>query len=230
MTDLRDAFRALRATPVVTAVAILSLALGIGANTAIFSIVNAADAARAAGEGAAAARAGHDRTAADVVEQPAVGSSCASGEHQLFDGAFAYSTPALQPRRAAARRSRSNGVMASGGVLRGARRAGDPRPHVHARRTTCARAGPSDRPVAVISYAFWQRHYGGAADVIGKSARARSRPLHHHRRHAARSSPASTRAAPTTSRSRWPRAADARRRTKARWTSGRGGGCASWRA
>ena len=40
MTDLRDAFRALKATPVVTVVAILSLALGIGANTAIFSILD----------------------------------------------------------------------------------------------------------------------------------------------------------------------------------------------
>ena len=40
MRDLRLACRALAATPVVTFVAILSLALGIGANVAIFSLAN----------------------------------------------------------------------------------------------------------------------------------------------------------------------------------------------
>ena len=40
MQDVRYGWRTLKGTPVVTAVAILSLALGIGANTAIFSVLD----------------------------------------------------------------------------------------------------------------------------------------------------------------------------------------------
>jgi len=40
--DIRFAFRTIRKNPGVTAVAVLSLALGVGANTTIFTLLNAA--------------------------------------------------------------------------------------------------------------------------------------------------------------------------------------------
>src|SRR5262245_62387447 len=112
MTDLRDAFRALRATPVVSAVAILSLALGIGANTAIFSIVNAVM--------LRALPVQEPQRLVQVLTGPERASwsnplweELRARQDQLFAGAFAYSTPTLNLARGGEMKP-VNGVMDSG--------------------------------------------------------------------------------------------------------------------
>ncbi|MGH9370815.1 MAG: ABC transporter permease [Vicinamibacterales bacterium] len=164
MQDLRDAFRALRATPVVTIVAVLSLALGIGANTAIFSILDSL------------------LIRALPVENPqrlhivGVGAEVRNTwtnpiweqfreRQSLFDGAFAWSSTRFNMAQGGPTEF-VDGVWASGryfdvlGV-----------PAVLGRTFTeadDARGGGPDGPVAVISYNFWQRRLGGAADAIGR--------------------------------------------------------------
>ena len=105
MSDIRDAFRALRATPVVTAVAILSLALGIGANTAIFSLVNALMLRALPVKDPQRARPGAGRADADVVEQPASGSSCGSATASCSTGRSPTRASATTWRAAAKRSS-----------------------------------------------------------------------------------------------------------------------------
>jgi putative ABC transport system permease protein len=165
MPDLRDAFRALRATPIVTAVALLSLALGIGANTAIFSLIDALmlrSLPVKEPQRLVQVMAGENRTSWSnpLWEQ------IRDRDTQLFAGAFAYSTPRFN-LASGGETQFVNGIMASGeyfdvlGV-----------PAVLGRTFTPpddVRGGGSDGPVAVISYNFWQRRFGGAADVIGKA-------------------------------------------------------------
>ena len=167
LTDLRDAFRALRATPVVTVVAVLSLALGIGANTAIFSLVNALmlrslpvrDPQQLVQLMSSRTRASWSNPLWEQIRER---------QTQLFDGAFAYSQQRYNLSRGGEAQL-VEGIMASGGFfgVLGV-------PAVIGRTFTAendirAGAGIENRQVAVISYGFWQRHYGGAADAIGKS-------------------------------------------------------------
>src|SRR5438067_3283597 len=112
MSDFRDAFRALRATPVVSAVAILSLALGIGANTAIFSLVNALmlqSLPVKEPQQLVQVMAGPTRTSWSnpLWEQ------LRDHNQQLFDGAFAYTTQRYNLARGGEARM-VNGLMASG--------------------------------------------------------------------------------------------------------------------
>ncbi len=167
MSDTRDALRGLKATPIVSAVAILSLALGIGANTAIFSIVNAVMLRSLPVKNPqqlVQVLAGPTRTSWSnpLWEQ------LRDRDRQLFDGAFAYTTQRYNLAPGGEARM-VNGLMASGkffevlGVPAILGRTFTPDNDI--RRG----AGTENRQVAVISYAYWQRQYGGASDVLGKT-------------------------------------------------------------
>jgi predicted permease len=168
MNDLRVAARELRAAPLVTAVAILSLALGIGANTAVFSLVNSlllrplpvvepqrlavVSDTRFVGQGTAA---GWTYSVWDQIRQRA----------QPFDGACAWWTERLNLAPRGGQTEPIDAMWVSGdyfSTLGTSALLG---------RTITAnddvRGGGRDAAVAVISYELWQRRFEGAGSVIG---------------------------------------------------------------
>jgi predicted permease len=167
MQDLRLALRTLRASPIVTAVAVLSLALGIGANTAIFSLVNSlllrslpvADPQRlvAVSTGRAAGfRPSYSYATFDQIRQ----------HGQAFDGALAYSICCGKVTLTIGGDTQPvDGFFVSGdffstlGVTAAAGRLLTPADDVS--------GGGANGPAAVISYRLWQERFGGAAGVIG---------------------------------------------------------------
>jgi putative ABC transport system permease protein len=164
MQDLRDAWRALRGAPIVSIVAILSLALGIGANTAIFSIVNGLllrslpvheperlVLIREAGESLGV-------WTYPIWEQ-------IRDREQLFDGVMAWGNARFN----LAQRGETN--FAEGLYVNGRFFDELGIPAILGRTFTVEddrRGGGPDGPVAVISHSFWQRQFGGAASAIGE--------------------------------------------------------------
>jgi putative ABC transport system permease protein len=165
MQDLRDAFRALCATPIVTTVAVLSLALGIGANTAIFSIfdslmlrtlpVRNPQQLVIVGSGT------DDRSflTNPIWEQ-------IRERESLFGGAFAWANTRFNLAQGG-QTEFVDGLWASGALfdVLGVQ----PVLGRMMTRDDDRRGGGPDGPVAVVSYAFWQRRFNGAADAIGRS-------------------------------------------------------------
>jgi putative ABC transport system permease protein len=162
--DLKYAFRALLKNPLVTAVAVLTLALGIGANTAIFSVLNAvvlrplpyADPDRLVVVWETIA--GNDRRSAapgnftDWRAQNKTFNDLAA----TFYGNFNL-TDAGPPERINGATVTSN-LMSTLGVSARLGRTFQPEDNEH-----------QDQHLAILSDALWQRRFGGARDIAGKT-------------------------------------------------------------
>jgi predicted permease len=158
--DVRYASRVLVQAPVFTSVAVLSLALGIGANTAIFSLIDSV-----------LLRTLPVREPERLVlltggswTNP-IWEQIRDRQAELFDGAIAWGEEQFDLASGGPTES-VDGLWVSGDffnvlgvptVLGRALRPEDDR-----------RGGAAAGPVVVISHRFWQRHFGGAADVIGR--------------------------------------------------------------
>ena len=165
--DLKFAVRQMRQAPIVSGVALLSLALGIGANVAIFSLVNALilkplpvyEPDRLVILGLDSPRAVSTSLTNPVWEY-------VRDHQEVLVATAAWGNPRFNLASGGETRN-AQGLFVSGrffdtlGVTA----------HIGRLFTTAddRRGGGTDGPVAVLSYGFWQREYGGQADAIGKS-------------------------------------------------------------
>ncbi|MGD0666772.1 MAG: ABC transporter permease [Bryobacteraceae bacterium] len=165
--DLRYGMRTLAANPGFTLTAVLSLALGIGANTAIFSIVNAVMLRSLPVEDPQAlvqVKLGDgpdDELNTPIWEQ-------VRDHQQAFSGTLAYSTEPFDLSNGGESHL-AEGIWVSGDFFRVL---GVPpmMGRAFTRDDDCW-GGGSSGPVAVISYNFWKRHFAADANVLGKTIR-----------------------------------------------------------
>lgn len=167
--DVRYALRMMRASPGFTAVAILSLALGIGANTAIFSLIDTVllrylpvnhpeqlVQVKIAGFGGT-----HTNPIWEQLRD----------RQDVFSGFFAYGTERFNLSPGGEARY-APGDWVSGDYFN----ALGVRPFIG--RTLMPQDDKRGCPaVAVLSYDFWQREYGGSTAVLGKNISLEAHPF-----------------------------------------------------
>jgi putative ABC transport system permease protein len=172
LQDLRYAFRLLTKSPSFTAIAILTLALGIGANTAIFSVVNAVLLRPLAFRDPS-------RLVLALEKNPAFTTVSSISYLNYLDWRDqSTSFESLEATRGttltltgAGEPERLNARMATAGLfpLLGV--------NAIAGRTFAPgedRAGAA--PVALLSYGLWQRRFGGSPDIVGQGVDLDSKP------------------------------------------------------
>ena len=158
--DLRDAIRSLWATPIVTIVSVASLALGIGANTALFSILNSlVMRPLPVHEPEQLVMVGRTDWTNPIWEE------IRDRQADLFHSAGAWSFTRFNLADSG-RTDPVAGAYCSGGLFQMlgvgtiVGRPLLPQDDV--------RSGGADGHVAVISYGLWQQRYGGVPEVVGR--------------------------------------------------------------
>lgn len=169
--DVRYAVRDIRSNPGFTAVAVLSLALGIGANTAIFSLIDAV------------------MLRSLPVNNPEELLQLTMGKQDYAEG---YMNPVWEQVRD--RQDVFSGIFAYGGWRFNLAAGGEARyvdgdfvsgqffdtlgvRTVFGRTLTPADDTRGCPGAAVLSHGFWQRQYGGRADVVGQTIALNNHPL-----------------------------------------------------
>jgi len=176
--DVRYSLRALRLNPVFTAVALLTIAIGIGANTAVFSVVNSVllkplpypepeqlVAVRQAAPGAP----GLGSVSGDLRLSPSM--FVTYSEHNrsfqslgVWDVITVTVTGLADPEQVRA-------VLVSDGTLQA----------LNVAPVVGRWLGPADQVVGsqetvMLNYGYWQRRFGGDRSVIGRNISVDSRP------------------------------------------------------
>ncbi|MPY89069.1 MAG: FtsX-like permease family protein [Luteitalea sp.] len=176
--DLRYAARTLRKAPIVTAVAVLSIALGVGANTAVFTLLDQVLLRKLPVDAP-------ERIVRVHGEGYYYGSTVGSGRelshplyldfrdhNQVFSGIFAlfHFSAAVN---AGDRAEMTPGELVTGTYF--------PTLGVGAIRGRVIRPEddrvPGGHSVAVISYAYWQRRFGADPHIVGRKLTISNQPM-----------------------------------------------------
>src|SRR5688572_13289303 len=176
--DLRYAARGLRKQPAVTVAAVLTLALGIGANTAIFSLTDQV-----------LLRPLPVPRPQELVmlDSPGIYQGATRGQQTfsepMFRGLHAASAPVLSGMLA---RYGTTAAVNAGGDSDRVRIevvSGDYFRTLGIRPVAGRVLGPDDdripdaHPVVVLSHAYWQRRFGADPDVVGRPIRVNGFPM-----------------------------------------------------
>jgi predicted permease len=192
LQDLRYGFRQLLKNPGFTTVAVLSLALGIGANTALFSLVDAVLLRKLpvrkpdelvlfkSAMGQSGIARGHNGT---IMPEPGTGIYVSSSfSYPAFEEMRAH-TRTLSDLFAFAPRGNLNvnidgqAEIASGQLVTGGFYTGLDVQPVLGRAITADDDRTAADPVAVMSYRYWQRRFGLNAAVVGKTVNVNGVPV-----------------------------------------------------